>query len=258
MAHVYGKPGGYAKDEYVRKSLRTMLVLFVGSAVFMAGIGFVEGFFWHARPATNYCLLAAVVLLALLVWRLVPRFDKFFDRKAKDAANWRAGYTGEAMVANLLESLSDEFHVFHDIHHRDLAGNIDHLVVGPTGVFVLETKNWRGHVEYSSDKTLRCDGVDKTADLKALLQRVYSVHEKIKALSGLDIYVTGVMVFTRASVTPNFEATVALHQDDYLVEKCLLWSSKNRNRTKDEVKTIASDLHALFRRELGGSKTPPF
>lgn len=250
MAHVYGKPGGYAKDEYVRKSMRTMLVLFLGTAVLMAAIGFGSGFTWHAGPVTNYCLLAAVVLLALLVWRLVPRLDKFFDRKAKDAANWRAGYTGEAMVANILENLSDEFHVFHDVRHRDLAGNIDHLLVGPTGVFVLETKNWRGHVEYSPDKKLLCDGIDKTADLKALLQRVYSVHEKIKALSGLDIYVTGVMVFTRASVTPNFEATVALHQDDYLVEKCLLWSSKTRNRTKDEVKTIASDLHALFRREL--------
>ncbi len=101
------------------------------------------------------------------------------------------------------------------------------------------------------DNTLRCDGIDKTADLKSLLHRAYSVHDKIKALSGLDIYVSGVMVFTRASVTPNFEATVALHQADYIVEKCLLWSSKNRNRTKDEVKTIASDLHALFRRELG-------
>ncbi len=128
-------------------------------------------------------------------------------------------------------------------------------MVGPTGVFVLETKNWRGHVELSPEKKLLNDGKDRTGDMNTLMQRVYSVHDKIKALSGLDIYVTGVMVFTRASVTPNYEATIALHQDDYLVEKCLLWSSKNRNRTKDEVKTIASDLHALFRRELGGQKT---
>ena len=116
MAHVYGKPGGYAKDEYVRKSQRTMLVLFVGTAVFTAGIGFVEGFFWHAMPATDYCLLAAVVLLALLVWRLVPRLDKFFDRKAKDAANWRAGYTGEAMKDEVKTIASD----LHALFRREL------------------------------------------------------------------------------------------------------------------------------------------
>lgn len=170
MAHVYGKPGEYAKNEYVRKSLRSMLVLLVGTAIFMAALGFVAGINERSGVWVNLCIIGGVPVFLLLLWKvLVPRFDKFFDRKAKDAANWRAGYTGEAMVANLLENLSDEFHVFHDVRHRDLAGNIDHLVVGPTGVFVLETKNWRGHVEYAPDKTLRCDGIDKTADLKALL-----------------------------------------------------------------------------------------
>ncbi len=160
MAHVYGKPGGYAKDEYVRKSLRTMFVLVGGTVLFMVVLGFVAGFTWHAGSTTNLCLLVSVVALALLIWRLVPFLDRFFDRKAKDAANWRAGYTGEAMVANLLESLSDEFHVFHDIRHRDLAGNIDHLVVGPTGVFVLETKT--GEATSSMHLTKRCGATATT------------------------------------------------------------------------------------------------
>ena len=250
MANVYGKPGGFAKDEYTRRMLRYFCIVYTVLMLVGVAIGFVWGLGQKGGITSLYCLVGFIVF-TLLAWLvLVPRFDRFLDHRAKEASNWKAGYTGEALVANLLEGLPDEFHVFHDIKHRDLAGNIDHLVVGPTGVFVLETKNWRGHVAYSDEKKLLHDGNDKTTDVKALLQRVGKVHDKIKALSGLDVFVKGVMVFTRASVTPNFEATVALQQDDFLIDKCLLWSDKNRKLSHDKVAAVASDLRALFRREL--------
>ena len=251
MAHVYGQPGGFAKDEYTRRMLRFFCIVYIVAIVVCSVIAFVGGLGQKGGVASLYYLigLATFAFLAWLV--LVPRFDRFLERRAKDALNWRAGYTGEALVANLLEDLPDDFHVFHDVKHRDLAGNIDHLVVGPTGVFVLETKNWRGHVEYSPDKKLLNDGRDKTAEMNALLQRVFSVRDKIKALSGLDVYVKGVMVFTRASVSPSFDATIALHQDDYLVDNCLKWNNKEHHLSKANVDTVAADLRALFRRELG-------
>ena len=251
MAHVYGKPGGFAKEEYTRRMLRYFCIVYAVVIVAGAAIGFVCGLGQKGGVISLYCLVGFIVF-TLLAWLvLVPRFERFLDRRAKEASNWKAGYTGEAQVANLLEDLPDDFHVFHDVKHRDLAGNIDHLVVGPTGVFVLETKNWRGHVEYSPDKKLLNDGRDKTAEMNALLQRVFSVRDKIKALSGLDVYVKGVMVFTRASVSPSFDATIALHQDDYLVDKCLKWDNKEHHLSKANVDTVAADLRALFRRELG-------
>ena len=250
MAHVYGKPGGFAKDEYTRRMLRYFCIVYTVVMVAGVAIGFVWGLGQKGGIISLYCLVGFVVF-TLLAWLvLVPRFDRFLDRRAKEASNWRAGYAGEALVANRLDDLPEDYYVFHDVKHRDLAGNIDHLVVGPTGVFVLETKNWRGHVEYSLDKKLLCDGHDKTSEVNTLLQRVFSVRNKIKALSGLDVFVVGVMVFTRASVTPNFEATVPLQQDDFLMDKCLLWTDKNRKLSQDKVATVASDLRALFRREL--------
>ena len=250
MAHVYGQPGGYAKDEYTGIFIRSVTILVSIGMVLEALLGYFYGSLPRGGLSSLLCF-GGILAIGLLMLLGKSRLKRFYDRKLREASNWKAGYTGEALVASLLEDLPNDFYVFHDVKHRDLAGNIDHLVVGPTGVFVLETKNWRGHVEYSPDKRLLCDGKDKTAEMNALLQRVFSVRNKIKALSGLDVYVLGVMVFTRASVTPNFEATVALHQEDYLVDKCLKWDDRERHLSKGNVETVASDLRALFRRELG-------
>ena len=48
-------------------------------------------------------------------------------------------------TASILDSLPDEFVVFHDFHPRSPSGertpsNMDHIVVGPTGVFVVDTQ----------------------------------------------------------------------------------------------------------------------
>jgi hypothetical protein len=61
-------------------------------------------------------------------------------------ALWLRGAQGECRTATILHSLPDDFVVFHDFHGRDVKGNrknanIDHIVVGPTGVFVIDTKN---------------------------------------------------------------------------------------------------------------------
>ncbi|WP_084062218.1 nuclease-related domain-containing protein [Desulfofundulus thermosubterraneus] len=37
-------------------------------------------------------------------------------------------------------------------------GNIDHIMVGPTGVFVIETKSHFGEITFSPDGNLLLDG----------------------------------------------------------------------------------------------------
>lgn len=40
---------------------------------------------------------------------------------------------------------------FHDLALPDSPANLDHLVVGPSGVFVIDSKQWTGQVHQSSD-----------------------------------------------------------------------------------------------------------
>jgi nuclease-like protein len=41
--------------------------------------------------------------------------------------------------------------VFHDLAMPDSPANLDHLVVGPSGVFVIDSKQWTGQVHQSAD-----------------------------------------------------------------------------------------------------------
>jgi hypothetical protein len=59
---------------------------------------------------------------------------------------WRQGARGEKLVADQLRRLPKAWRVFHDISIDGAGHNVDHLVVGPGGVFSLNTKNLSGSV----------------------------------------------------------------------------------------------------------------
>jgi Nuclease-related domain len=41
--------------------------------------------------------------------------------------------------------------VFHDLAVPGSRANVDHLVIGPTGVFVIDSKQWTGSVQQGAD-----------------------------------------------------------------------------------------------------------
>lgn len=70
-------------------------------------------------------------------------------QNARDEQYMNAGLRGENEVAKLLnENLSDDYYLYHDIVIRSgfNSAQIDHLVVCAKGMFVIETKNWRGRL----------------------------------------------------------------------------------------------------------------
>lgn len=65
----------------------------------------------------------------------------------RSARKWKQGAEGEMLVGDVLAKLPDTYVVFHDYKPIDSNGkptawNVDHIVIGPTGVFVVETKNY--------------------------------------------------------------------------------------------------------------------
>jgi hypothetical protein len=63
-------------------------------------------------------------------------------KKIKLSWQYRLGAKGEQVVGRELDRLiAQDYRVFHDMPF--VGWNIDHLVVGPRGVFAVETKAWR-------------------------------------------------------------------------------------------------------------------
>ena len=58
--------------------------------------------------------------------------------------SWNKGIIGESIVADYLNQLSDDYYIFNDVKFPGSYGNLDHIVIGPNGIFVIETKNYKG------------------------------------------------------------------------------------------------------------------
>lgn len=87
------------------------------------------------------------VKAALLASRLQRQADRTFGQ----AGRHTAGCRGERAVCGQLSklALAGFQHVDDRRYRNDPRGlaNIDHLVIGPTGVFVVDAKNWAGRLE---------------------------------------------------------------------------------------------------------------
>ena len=69
---------------------------------------------------------------------------------------YNGGWQGEKSVTKLLsKTLSNDYSLINDVYLHDGGGDIDHIVLGPNGVFVLETKNWSGKITCSGDQWQR-------------------------------------------------------------------------------------------------------
>jgi hypothetical protein len=98
-----------------------------------------------ARAGLPRAGLLGLAVAVLVGWRL--RF-----RSSEQARTWQRGAIGERRTARLLRRLSrDGYSVFHDLALPASPANVDHLVIGPTGVFVIDSKQWTGRVHQSLD-----------------------------------------------------------------------------------------------------------
>lgn len=80
------------------------------------------------------------------------------ERLVHRAELFEKGAEGESRTAAALSALGSDWVVLHDHRWpgRRLA-NIDHVVIGPAGIFVVDSKNWTGDVRVV-DKVLRQNG----------------------------------------------------------------------------------------------------
>ncbi len=71
------------------------------------------------------------------------------EQLKRDAERWETGGDGEARTAEALARLPHGFHVLHDLHVPGSKANIDHLVIGPTGAWLIDTKLYSSPLRYS-------------------------------------------------------------------------------------------------------------
>jgi len=246
MAQVLGESGRYASQEAARKrqAILGWVMLLMGFAGMIMGF-LIRGLVPGPAISSATSLPAGIALLLLMcgagAWTL--RKARELD---KQRANFSRGADGENSVAAILERLPDEFRVINDL--TTPYGNLDHVVVGPSGVFCLDTKNWQGVVSADGKGELLCNGkpLDRPC-VRQFVGRVMGIKDRVKALaSAIDPYFKTVFVFPSARVDANWGTTGNLHciRDDQLFKYIV--ESKTGNRlTKEEVNKLAKAFLGL-------------
>jgi hypothetical protein len=143
-----GSPGRSALAAY-RRRRATELTAWTRSLAWRAPLVAAAGLTGHmlaAQVGLPWAGLVGLVAAVLAGWRL--RF-----RPSEQARSWRRGAYGERRTARLLDRLTrDGYVVFHDLAvPGNTSANVDHLVIGPSGVFVIDSKQWTGSVHQSTD-----------------------------------------------------------------------------------------------------------
>jgi hypothetical protein len=145
-----GRPGGSAQARWQQKravewaAWTRTLPWRTAATVGIGGAGGVVGSLLGPRLGLVLSVLAAVAA----GWGL--RF-----RPSPAARAWRRGAAGERRTARLLDPLERRgWVVLHDLAVPGSRANIDHLVIGPGGVFVIDSKQYRGRLQLDASGRL--------------------------------------------------------------------------------------------------------
>jgi Nuclease-related domain len=142
-----GHPGRSALTHY-RRRRATELAAWTRTLAWRAPLVAAAGLAGGGLAATAglpHAGLLGLAVAALVGWRL--RF-----RPSEAARSWQRGAAGERRTARLLRRLARDGFVFHDLAAPgNSRANVDHLVIGPSGVFVIDSKQWTGELRQGAD-----------------------------------------------------------------------------------------------------------
>ena len=167
-------------------------------------VAVLEWLIWltNFRPHPIWLTLVAAALIAFFYFRKLPEIREQVRQE-------RLGVEGEKAVGEMLDELkADGYHVIHDIVEDGY--NIDHVLIGPTGVYVIETKTrskkpGRGKVSVTYDgRHVLVDGHapdrDPLKQVQALADRVRDI---LRERTGMSPPIRPVVLFPGRWVDPQ-------------------------------------------------------
>lgn len=181
-----------------------------GEAPRIAGLMWVLWPFFFLALAAGYLIRAAwpfptlgnteigagfLALAGVLAWSVTlgrQRLESFLK-----------GARGEESVARALSFLPAAYRVFHGLPSADrrLGGSdYDHVVVGPTGIFLIETKSWNGRISVRDGRVLYDGKEPDRAPLEQVKAAAGALRKELREQAHQDLDVHPILCFAQGYV----------------------------------------------------------
>lgn len=133
-------------------------------------------------------VMPVLILVCVLAFKLIARRSDRAER----------GADAEVVVAQLLRGLPKEYHVFHDLVFEGF--NIDHVVIGPTGVFIVETKSHRRKVSAKGEALLLNGRPFEKPILNQAWSEAFALRDRLPQINGKPCFVQPLLCFPNAFI----------------------------------------------------------
>lgn len=188
----------------------------------------------------------------------------YFVLKTKHTMNQlgsiKSGVEGERKVKSILENLPDNYTVFQDvtITSEGKDSQIDNIVIGPNGIFVIETKNHKGKITGSSnDYNLIQYSKNRTNEfynpIKQVSTHVFRTSNSLKSIN-CDPWVQGIVFFSNneAHVCVDSEMVPVFASSNNgikeLINYIVTYENTNAQISDSDIKAIVSHLRQFINR----------
>ena len=133
---------------------------------------------------------------------------------SRSTVAWAKGADGEERLGRQLsENLSDIGHVLHDRKVPKTKGNIDHLVIAPSGIWIVDAKNYTGKVErrhvgglFTGEDRLYVNGRNQTKLVEGLDWQRDAVATVLEPIGFGAVPIHRALCFTNSSWGLRFRA----------------------------------------------------
>lgn len=192
MARIYGHESNYIKGKRFNFRLHEYIIL----------LALIALIYWHTKVSSGVPKsLSETLIIAVIFIGVIKLLSRRFYKEDRGYRRTGRGLKGEDEIVHELKKLPDEYSVFRNVSIHE-GCDIDCIVVGPNGVFTIETKSHSGRIDFNG-RELTLNGapfLEKNV-LAQAMGGAMDVHTFLREKLNREVFVTPILVFASKFVS---------------------------------------------------------
>lgn len=230
MAHTYGVAGQKAFG--MGNARHRRLIVNIVFPMLSLLVIVIAGYYAFLSKMTWVAVSCFIGYYCVLIWL---EYQGMAQRRR--ALQAHVGEQAEQNVAAALRELPRDYHVFHDLTFKGF--NVDHVVVGPNGIFLIESKSQQGKI--TTDGTvLKRNGMPFFQDcIRQCWRQTYNLRDHLHNNGAAGAFIIPVICFDRANVELDAPVKgIMVVNIGYLIRFILRQERKVNEHTRNNAITV--------------------